>query len=173
MRDLAEKWPLAPDWKKASIHFHGTTIGTVSGLSQSLVSGDLDAWGRASGIAETPAGTLSVMTGDRYAVRLARDRILAVSAVPFGIASGWHEEGFAVSTVDTGLHVFEIDGPQMRDILVRATALDPDGGTASAALLFAGVNAFVYRYGSAGCIRVHVDCGLAPYLWQWLEQVCS
>jgi hypothetical protein len=173
MRDLAEKWPPVPDWKKASLQFQGTTIASVAGLSQLLVSGDLDAWSRASGIADTPAGASSVVSGDRYAVRIARDRILAVSAVPLGIAAGWHDEGFAVSTVDTGLHVFEIDGPRMPDILVRATTLDPNGSTASAALFFAGVNAFVYRYGSAGCVRVHVDCGLAPYLWQWLEQVCS
>jgi hypothetical protein len=173
MRDLAEKWPPVPDWKNASIQFHDTTIGTAAGLSQLLVSGDIDAWSQASGVAGTPAGASSVVTGDRYAVRLARDRILDVSAAPFGTAAGWHKEGFAVSTVDTGLHIFEIDGPWMPEILARATTLDPNDNTASAALFFAGVNAIVYRYGGTACIRIHVDCGLAPYLWQWLEQVCS
>ena len=171
MRDLAEKWAPVPDWKKVSIQFDGTTIGTVAGLSQLLVSGDISAWSRASGIASAPAGASPVITGDRYAVRLARDRILAVSAGPFDIASGWHEDGFAVSSVNTGLHIFEIDGPRMLEVLAHAMMLDPKGSTASAAMLFAGLNAFVYRYSSAGCVRVHVDSGLAPHLWQWLEQV--
>jgi hypothetical protein len=173
MRDLAEKWPIVPDWKNASIQHHSTTIGTISGLRQLLVSGDIGAWSRANGIVVASTNVSSIITGDRYTVRLARDRILAVSAVPFGITSGWHEEGFAVSAVDAGLHVFEIDGPRMPDILARATTLDPNGNTASAGLFFAGINAVVYRYRSARCVRVHVDCGLAPYLWQWLEQVIS
>jgi hypothetical protein len=171
MRNLAEKWPSVPDWKNASIQHHSTTITTISGLRQLLVSGDIGAWSRANGIDGAPASASSIKTGERYTVRLARDRILAVSTVPFGITSGWHEEGFAVSMVDAGLHFFEIDGPRMPDILARATTLAPNSDTASAGLFFAGLNAIVYRHGSARCIRVHIDCGLAPYLWQWLEQV--
>jgi hypothetical protein len=136
-----------------------------------LVSGDIGAWSRANGIVGAPANVSSIITGDRYTVRLARDRILAVSAEPFGIEPGWHAQGFAVSAVDAGLHVFEIDGPRMQDVLTRATTLDPNGDTASASLFFAGLNAVMYRYGSARCVRVHVDRALAPYLWQWLEQV--
>lgn len=173
MPEPAERWPAVPDWAGALLHLGDTTVATVTGLGQMLVSGDLAAWSRASGIAETGDDGKSVATGDRYAVRLARDRLLGVSAAPFDIAAGWHDEGFAVSTVDTGLHVFEIAGPQASGILARATTLDPNGATASAAVLFAGVNAVVYPYRSAERIRIHVDCGLAPYLWQWLAQVCS
>lgn len=174
MRDLAEKWAPVPEWADATIAFRSTTIRALTGLNQLLVSGDLHAWSRASGIAEIAAGAASIVTGDRYAARLARDRILGVSSTaPFDMAAGWHEEGFAVSMVDAGLHVFEVSGPQMPDILSRATTLDPAGHTASAALSFAGVNAIVYRFGSAECVRVHVDRALAPYLWQWFEQICS
>jgi sarcosine oxidase gamma subunit len=173
MRDLAEKWSAVPDWETASIEFLDTKIVTLTGLSQLLVSGDLCAWARASGITDITAGASSIASGERYAIRIGRDRVLAVSAKPFGIAAGWHEQGFAVSFIDAGLHVFEIDGPQAPEILARATTLDPNGSSASAAMLFAGVNAVVYRHGNAERVRVHADRGLAPYLWQWFEQVCS
>jgi len=173
MRELAEKWSAVPDWETASIEVRDTKIVTLTGLSQLLVSGDLGAWARASGIAGDSSGASSVVMGDRYAVRIGRDRLLAVSAKPFEISAGWHEHGFAVSVIDAGLHVLEIGGPQAPEILARATTLDPNGSSASAAILFAGVNAFVYRHGNAERLRVHADRGLAPYLWQWFEQVCS
>ncbi len=170
MRDLAEKWPAAPDWSTAAVDTGELRVRTLAGLSQLLVSGDLKAWARASGMTGEGVGALAVAKGSRYGVRVARDRILAVSEKPFDIAAGWHGEGFAVSVLDAGMHVFEITGAGVPQVLARATTLDPQGRTPAASLLFAGVNALVYRHGDAERLRVHVDRGLAPYLWQWLEQ---
>lgn len=118
-------------------------------------------------------GALSIAQGDRYALRVARDRILAVSDAPLGIAPGWHAQGFAVSAFAAGLHVFEIEGPNTPSLFARATTLDPQGTTASASLLFAGVGALCCRHGHIDRMRVHLDRALAPYLWKWLEQAAS
>ncbi|MFZ5675109.1 MAG: hypothetical protein ACOZAM_19295 [Pseudomonadota bacterium] len=170
MRDLAEKWSRVPDWRTATLETPGLVVRSLTGFSQYLVSGDLAAWYRQTGMDDIAAGALSVAQGERYALRVARDRILAVSEAPFGIAPGWHSGGFAVSTFDAGLHMFEIEGPDMPSLFARATTLDPAGTTASAALLFAGANALCYRHGHADRLRVHIDRALAPYLWKWLEQ---
>ncbi len=106
-------------------------------------------------------------------VRVARGRALAVSKTPFGIASGWHPGGFAVSTLDAGLHIFEIAGAGLPRLLARATTLDLAGGSPSAALLFAGVGALLYRHGGTESARVHVDRGLASYLWEWFGESAS
>lgn len=170
MRDLAQKWSPAPDWRTATLATPGLVIRSLAGYSQCLVSGDISAWCRQTDMDGDAVGALAVAQGGHYALHIARDRILAVSETPFGIGPGWHAAGFAVSTFDAGLHMFEIEGPDLPSLFARATTLDPAGTTASAALLFAGANALCYRHGHAHRLRLHVDRALAPYLWKWLEQ---
>lgn len=170
MRNLAEKWPAAPDFATATLNKDGVTVRTLGGLSQLLVSGDLTAWSKASGLAGEGVGAGAVVDGDKYMVRIARDRILAVGERPFPIAAGWHEAGFAVSVLDAGMHVFEIEGPGLTALVARATTLDPGQASRSASLLFAGITVLFYRFGSHDLARLHVERGFAPYLWEWLQQ---
>jgi sarcosine oxidase gamma subunit len=170
MRDLAEKWPAAPNFATATLNNGGVTVRTLGGLSQLLVSGDLTAWSKASGLAGEGVGAGAVVDGDKYVVRIARDRILAVGDQPFSTAPGWHEPGFAVSVVDAGLHVFEIEGRGLSALVARATMLDPGQASRSASLLFAGSNVLFYRFGGPDRARLHAERGFAPYLWEWLQQ---
>lgn len=170
MRNLAEKWPAAPDFATAALNKDGVTVRTLGGLKQLLVSGDLAAWSKASGLAGEGVGAGAIASGDKYLVRIARDRLLAVGEQPFPIASGWHAAGFAVTVMDAGLHVFEIEGPDLDRLIARGTALDPEAASPSASILFAGVGVLFYRFGNPDRARLHVDRGLAPYLWEWLEQ---
>jgi hypothetical protein len=73
--------------------------------------------------------------------------------------------------MDAALHVFEVEGTGLADVVVRATTLDPASQSPSAAMLFAGVNAVAYRYAAANRLRVHVDRGLAAYVWEWFDAV--
>lgn len=171
MRDLAEKWSVAPDWQSATITAPGLVVRTISGLDQLLVSGDLDTWARVSGVGGTGVGAFGTVQGDRYAARLARDRLLVVSNTPLAIATGWHEEGFAVTAIGAGLQVFEAEGSALDAFMARGTTLDPKQVSASAALSFAGIGAIVYRHESK--LRIHVDRGLATYLWTWMETAAA
>lgn len=173
MRDLAEKWSEMPRWASHALEAPGLTVRTLTGLSQLLVSGDLDAWNRKAGMQGPGVGALAVAAGDPYAVRLARDRILAIATSPFAIQPGWHDEGFAVTQVNAGLHVFQISGPSLPGLIARAVTVDPANAGPSAALSFAGVAASVYRHQGDDTVRVHVDRGLAGYLWTWLETACG
>lgn len=170
MRNLAEKWPAAPDFATATLNKNGVTVRTLGGLNQLLVSGDLAAWSKASGLAGEGVGAGAVVSGDRYTVRIARDRLLAVAEQPFAIAAGWHADGFAVTVMDAGLHMFEIEGPDLDRLIARGTALDPGQPSRSASILFAGVSVLFYRFGNPNRARLHIDRGLAPYLWEWFEQ---
>jgi sarcosine oxidase gamma subunit len=167
MRDLAEKWSVAPDWQSAVITTPGLAIRAVLDLNQLLVSGDLDAWAWASGVDGTGVGAFGAAQGDRYAARLARDRLLVVSNTPLTIAAGWHAEGFAVTAISAGLQVFEAEGTALDAFIARGTTLDPGQASTSTALSFAGISAVVYRHD--GKLRIHADRGLATYLWTWME----
>lgn len=171
MRDLAKKWPVAPDWLNAAIEVPGLKIRPVTGLHQRLVSGDLGAWAQASGFDGTAVGAFGPAEGIRYSIRVARDRVLAVSTTPIGMATGWFAQGFAVTEISAGLQVFEVEGAALDAFIARATTLDPNQPSASAALSFAGISAFVYRH--EGKLRIHVDRGLAAYLWTWMEKACG
>ncbi|TPL03005.1 MULTISPECIES: hypothetical protein [unclassified Mesorhizobium] len=170
MRNLAEKWPAAPDWATTTLSKGSVGVRTLGGLNQLLVSGDLVAWSKASALAGEGVGAGAIASGDRYMARIARDRLLAVGEQPFPIAAGWHAAGFAVTVMDAGLHVFEIEGPDLDRLIARGTALDPGAASRSASILFAGVGILFYRFGNPHRARLHVDRGLAPYLWEWLEQ---
>lgn len=171
MRDLAEKWSVAPDWQSATIEVSGLKIGAVAGLHQRLVSGDLAAWAEASGFDEPAVGAFGLAEGVRYTVRLARDRLLAVSTTPIGMATGWFPQGFAVTEISAGLQVFEVEGSALDAFIARGTTLDPRQPSASAALYFAGISAIVYRHQDR--LRIHVDRGLAAYLWIWMEEAAG
>lgn len=171
MRDLAEKWSVAPDWQSAVIAAPGLVVRAIPDLNQLLVSGDLDAWARVSGVNCSAVGAFGTARSDRYAARLARDRLLAVSNSPLAIAKGWHTEGFAVTEISAGLQVFEVEGPALDAFIARGTTLDPSQASASAALSFAGISAVVYRRQDR--LRIHVDRGLAAYLWTWMEQAAG
>lgn len=167
MRNLGEKWTAVPDWTEAAITIPGLDIRSLSGLSQYLVSGDLEAWSRRSGVSATGVGAFGRADGSRYAVQVARGRLLVVCAAGLGIAPGWHDEGFGVTVISAGLHVFQAEGPAVPALIARATPIDPGARSASAALTFGGVDAIVYRRGEG--LRLHVERSLAPYLWSWME----
>ncbi|MGX5829750.1 hypothetical protein [Mesorhizobium sp. 43Arga] len=172
MRDLAEKWSVPPDWRNATLEVPGLKMGAVAGWHQRLVSGDLAAWAEASGFDGPAVGAFGLAEGVSYSVRLARDRLLAVSTTPIGMATGWFSEGFAVTEISAGLQLFEVDGPALDAIIARGTTLNPAGPpSASSMLSFAGINAIVYRH--QRCLRIHVDRGLAAYLWTWMETAAA
>jgi sarcosine oxidase gamma subunit len=171
MRDLAEKWSPEPDWRSAQITAPGLLVREVPGLEQLLVSGDLAAWTRHSGIDNPAVGAMGAAQGGRYTARLGRDRLLVVSNTPLAIVAGWHPEGFAVTPISSGLRVFEAEGPALDAFVSRGTTIDPRSASASAALSFAGISAILYRH--HGKLRIHVDRGLAAYLWTWMETVAG
>ena len=76
-----------------------------------------------------------------------------------------------MTEISAGLQVFEVEGPALETVIARGTTLDPRQPSASAALSFAGIGAIVYRH--EGKLRIHVDRGLAAYLWTWIEQAAG
>ncbi|MEZ5801888.1 MAG: hypothetical protein R3E51_00245 [Rhizobiaceae bacterium] len=159
----------SPDWALARLSGPSIAICLVTGLTQRLVSGDVDPFAPRDTISAGMSGALGLALGERYAVRVARDRLLVVGVSPAELADGWHDEGWAVTTVSAALRVVEARGEGIRDLLARGTTLDPDDPGPCAAMSFAGMMATIYGHAEAGTLRIHVDRGLASYLWEWLE----
>lgn len=171
MRNLAEKWTAPPNWTTAEITIPGLVVKTRPGLFQNIVSGNLAGWAQAAKMPAVGVGAFSPASGEAYCAQIARDRLLAVTARPLEVASGWHEAGFAVTPVSAGLHVFAIRGEATSKLIARASTLAPETHSASSALMFGGVSAIVYRHDED--LLVHVDRGLATYLWVWMQKAAA
>lgn len=168
MLDTAAKWQTEPDWAHARLAGRPIEVGAVTGVPQRLVSGDIDRFLARHDFGKD-VGALGLAFGDRYAVRVARDRLLIIGLPDSDLRDGWHDEGYAVSTVSSALRLFEARGDGVRDLLARATTIDPDNPGPCAAMPFGGVMGTVYRHGDTETLRIHVDRGLAAYLWEWFQ----
>ncbi|NGM46123.1 hypothetical protein G5B31_11320 [Rhodobacter sp. SGA-6-6] len=173
MLDHAAKWDAAPDWATAVLEAAGVTVRSLDLPDMALVSGDLRAFGRASGLDPQGAGALGAVQGDSYTVRLARDRLLAVGPLPGMVQESWNDAGFAVTALGGADHGFALTGDGLPDLLSRATTLDPANPGPCAAIGFAGVPAVLYRHDPSGALRLHVERGLAVYLRSWLDQMLA
>ncbi|KQU81768.1 hypothetical protein ASD00_35045 [Ensifer sp. Root31] len=167
MLDNSHKWKPEPDW--GSAHLSGRTIEVraVTGLTQLLVSGEIDGFRSRHGLGND-IGALGLATGERYAVRVARDRLLAVGILASECACGWYDDGYCVTAFGSAQRVFEARGKGVRDLLARATSIDLDNPGPCATLKFCDLTCSVYFYEDT-TLRIHVDRGLAGYLWEWLE----
>jgi len=168
MLDNSRKWQVEPYWATAHLQGRNIAVRGVEGLQQRLVSGDLDGFRTRFGFRDD-AGALGLAVGECYTVRLARDRLLAVGIPQSDLSDGWQDAGYAVTTVSSALRVFEARGKGVADLLARATTIDPANPGPSAAMPFCGVTCSVYFHADIQTLRLHIDRGLAAYLWNWFE----
>ena len=163
MLDRSGFWP-APSTPDARLVGDSLDVRLLPPLPQVMVSGDLTGFLARHDL--SPAvGLLAPVTQPRYALRLARNRMLAVGVAQDHAASGW-AEGVATSPMTGALAVLQISGQRRMDLFARASAIDPKAGSPSAALNFAGVTAALCQDDEG--LRLHVDRSLVSYLFDWI-----
>lgn len=165
--DAAAKWTPFPQWEGARLQRRGWSARAVAGLRQTLVSGDLEGVRAALPGPLPEAGLWAVEPARTLLLRLARDRALIVSDAPIPLAPGWQAAGWAASPADAFL-VFELSGENLIAPVREAVSAGLEAGSPSAAVLFAGVPAFLYRT-APDTARLHVEAPLAPFVWRWLD----
>lgn len=165
MLDHAMKWAAEPDWTSVSLTARGVSIRNLDLPDQALVSGNLAAFGQASNLDPQGAGAFGLVQGDRYTIRLARDRLLVVGELPSAILEGWNEAGFAVTAIGGADHVFELSGEGLPELLSQAMTIEPTTSSPSASVGFAATPAVVYRHQTSASLRLHVERGFAVYVW--------
>lgn len=166
MHDRGKFWTPSPG-EAAILAGNGFEARCVCGLGQTLVSGNLPhaLAMLAPGAPET--GLWAIASADSYSVRLSRDRALVVTPAPLDVAPGWRD-GYVATPCDDAYAVVDLSGSDLRSIVAEAASADLEGGSRSAALLFAGVPVMLYRI-AQDTARLHVERPLLAYLWQWLD----
>ena len=168
MLDRGLFWSPVPDWSHASIRHESLSIAALAPQAAWLVSGNLATFLERRGVRFGGAG-------DRYALRLAPDRLLFVSMdgdATDGVTFGW-SDGCAVTDVSDGHVLIDITGPAAPQ-LMRVGALhdfEARSDTASASMLFAGQRVILARTQQGW--RLHAERPNAAAIWQWLQRAVS
>jgi len=166
MLDRGLFWSPVPDWPQAGIRHEGLIVAALAPLAAWLVSGNLAAFLERHGVRFSDAS-------DRYALRLAPDRLLFVSMNGADVtAFGW-SDGCAVTDVSDSYVLLDVTGPVALDLMRMGALHDFEAvsDTASAATLFAGQRVIVARIPQGW--RLHVERPNAAAIWQWLQRAAS
>lgn len=164
MPDRSGFW-FAPPNNDAVLKGDGLLVRLLPPVPQVMVSGDLGKFLAAHDLGPA-AGLLGQVAPPRYALRLARHRMLAVGIPQDHASAGW-ADGVATTPMTGALAVLHISGDNGMALLARASAIDPRSESPSAALTFAGVQAVLCRHEND--LRLHVDRGLVPFLLDWIR----
>ncbi|RKF16151.1 hypothetical protein D6850_00870 [Roseovarius spongiae] len=136
-----------------------------------LISGDLDA----AIAALAPAAPLLGLGGDAatlpVGLRIARDRALLVCDAPTDATPGWHAGGFAATPADDQWAIFTLSGRAAPRVIAEGASIDPDGGSASAAVLFAGETCLLGRHDEGYVVLI--EWPRAWFLAEWLNRVAA
>lgn len=134
-----------------------------------LMSGDLAAAIASLSPGAPILGLGGQCDGGNFAVRIARDRALLVNEAPFDARPGWYAAGYAVSAAADQWQSFTLNGAGAAQVIAEGTAVDLDGASPSAALLFAGQSCLLLR--RAGGFVIFAETPRAWALAEWLRRV--
>ncbi|MBV1865771.1 MAG: hypothetical protein KUG74_15225 [Rhodobacteraceae bacterium] len=166
MRDDSTKWDTPLGQERATIAGDGFELSLIPLTCQTLISGPIAACLAVSGQKQA-FGWPDIVTGQPYALRLRRDRLLVVNGGQQ--AEGWDERGVAVSDMTGAYSVIEIDGPQAIDLLNSGTELSIDLPSGTVARQFHGFATLIYRWQSLTCYRLHIQRCYLEAIWKHMQ----
>lgn len=146
----------------------GFAVRALTGIGQTLVSGDCEAAFRAIAPGAPTLGLFESVpeAAAAYALRIAHDRALIVTPAPLALEDGFRD-GFCVTHMDDGYAALIIEGDGAPLVLMQGCAEDLSAGSPSAAVLFAGFRVLLART-EAG-FRLHVERSWAEALLTWFD----
>lgn len=172
MRDDSAKWSADRGTQRPPVRTGGVQICLLQPHRQTLISGPHTAALALAGCSAA-TGWPAPASGETYALRLRRDRILVVNGSD--LTDGWHADpGLAVSDMTGGYAVIALSGDGATDLLNTGTELDPAQPSASVARLLHGYPVLLYRFqGETTDYRLHVPRASLEGLWSLLEELAK
>ena len=167
MRDDRHRWPADQGMGRAVLQARDLTAKVERPLLQTMISGDFDSAMALVGLAGPAVGSGDIATGEAYAIRQRRDRILVVGGP--ALDEGWHDvSGLAVSDMSCAYAVISLQGPDAQTLLQTGTEYTLTSASPSAARLWHGFTCLVYRYDHEENFRLHVRSAHLEALWDMM-----
>ena len=166
MREM--QWPPARARLGLLIDSPRLQARALSGLGQTLISGDLGAALAALAPGAPTLGLYALAPDGAHALRIARDSALLVTPSPLDAAPGWRE-GWCATGLDDAWAAIEVLGPAAPLALAQGTSADLAANSPSSAVRFAGLHCLLVR--TAPGFRLHVEAPWLETLLTWLDGV--
>jgi hypothetical protein len=144
------------------------TARRLSGLGQTLISGDLDAAIADLAPGAPMLGLYALAPEGAHGLRIGRTSALLVTPAPLAVFDGWRD-GWCATSVDDAWAAVEISGEDASQALMQATLADLASGSPSAAVIYFGLRGLLVRTPSG--FRVHVESPWLETLLTWLDGV--
>jgi hypothetical protein len=144
------------------------TARRLSGLGQTLISGDLDAAIADLAPGAPMLGLYALAPEGAHGLRIGRTSALLVTPAPLAVFDGWRD-GWCATSVDDAWAAVEVSGTDASQALMQATSADLASGSPSAAALIFGLRGLLARTSSG--FRVHVESPWLETLLTWLDGV--
>jgi hypothetical protein len=164
MREMG--WPPARAGAEPFVDRPRFTARRLSGLGQTLISGDLDAAVAALAPGAPMLGLYALAPESTHALRIGRTSALMITPDPIAAADGWRD-GWCATSVDDGWAAVDVSGQDAPQSLMQATSADLASGSPSAAVFIFGLRGLLARTPSG--FRVHVEASWLETLAAWLD----
>ena len=159
-------WAQARPFDGTLVARPGFSVRALTGIGQTLVSGDCEAAVAAIAPGAPTIGLYQRVPEAAHALRIARDRALIVTPAPLALDDGFRD-GYCITRLDDGFAALEVEGEGAPLVLMQGCAEDLSAGSPSAAVLFAGLR--VLLAGAQAGFRLHVERSGAEALLTWLD----
>jgi hypothetical protein len=166
MREM--EWRAARGGAELLIDRQRLTARRLSGLGQTLISGDLEKAVAALAPGAPMLGLYALAPEGAHALRIGRTSALLVTPAPLAAADGWRD-GWCATSVDDGWAAVEVKGEDAGHALMQATSADLASGSPSAAVFVFGLNGLLAKTPSG--FRVHIEAPWLETLLGWLDGV--
>ncbi|WP_299590486.1 hypothetical protein [uncultured Tateyamaria sp.] len=169
MRDDRNRWPATVGSERPNLVRDTISIRHVSPARQTVISGNFEDCLTLSGLETAVGGGSDFASGETYALRQRRDRIVVVNGPD--ITDGWHSaHNVAVSDMTSAYSVIEMTGARVEQLIATGTEFNGDHASASVSRLWHGFGVLLYRHGAKDVFRLHVRSALAEAVWDMFER---
>ena len=169
MRDDRKKWPPLQGDERAPLAGTGVQAQVIKLERQTVISGAFKDCLAICGLDAATGGAPIIATGDSYAIRQRRDRIVVVGGR--ALADGWNDtHHVAVSDMTAAYSVISLSGPHAERIIATGTEFDSSLPSASASRLWHGFGILLYQYERPDSYRIHVRTAHLESLWEMLNR---
>jgi hypothetical protein len=171
MRNDTDRWAAPLGENRADVVGENATLSLCKLPRQTLLSGPIEPC-LALAKQQVAIGWPEVVPSKTYALRLRRDRILAVNGP--ALADGWNEEiGVAISDMSGGYAVLQLSGTGALSILATGTELTPNLTSRSAMRRFYRQEVVLYRWQNPTTYRLHIERVYLEHMWDLLAGLVS
>ncbi|MDO6731878.1 hypothetical protein Q4577_17735 [Marinovum sp. 2_MG-2023] len=172
MRDDRNRWPPLQGDGRAPLFGQGVQAQVIKLQQQTVISGAFNDCLSACGL-DTAAGSgPDIATGDTYAVRQRRDRIVVVNGP--ALTDGWNDKhNVAVSDMTAAYCVISLLGPNAERVIATGTEFDSNLPSPSVSRLWHGFGILLYQHEKPNNYRIHIRSAHLESLWEMLARQIS